>query len=128
MTVSSELSVPLNRLRLAGLIAAVLGGGACVVGYLLVRERFFPAYLMAFIYVLAIAMGCFALALVHGMSGGGWGRTIRRIVEAGYETLPLMALLFIPIWLGAAQIYPWADPEEVRSHAALARKAGYLNL
>jgi hypothetical protein len=122
------LIVRLHRLRRVGLIVAGVAGVACAIGYLVVRQRFYPAYLTAYVYFLAIALGCLALSLVHGMTGGGWGRTIRRVIEAGYETLPLMAILFVPIWMGAAQIYLWADPEEVASHPVLARKAGYLNV
>jgi hypothetical protein len=128
MMVSTELILRLHRLRRVGLITAALAGVACIIGYVIVRDRFYPAYLTAYIYFLAIALGCLALSLVHGMTGGGWGRTIRRVIEAGYETLPLMAALFVPIWMGASRIYPWADPEEVGRHPALARKAGYLNL
>jgi hypothetical protein len=128
MTASSELLVRLHRLRRVGLIMAAVAGIACAIGYLVIRQRFYPAYLTAYLYFLAIALGCLALSLVHGMTGGGWGRSIRRVIEAGYETLPLMAILFVPIWMGASQIYPWADPEEVGSHPVLARKAGYLNL
>jgi hypothetical protein len=128
VTISAGFPGRLSRLRRTALIAAAAGAVVCIVGYFLARERFYPAYLTAFIYFLAIALGCLALALVHGMSGGGWGRTIRRVVEAGCETLPLMAVLFVPLWLGAAQIYPWADSEAVKNQAELARKAGYLNL
>ncbi len=128
MTASGELIVRLHRLQRVGLITAAVAGVACAIGYLTVRQRFYQAYLTAYVYFLALGLGCLALSLVHGMTGGGWGRTIRRVIEAGYETLPLMAILFVPIWLGAPQIYPWADPKEVASHPVLARKAAYLNV
>ena len=50
------------------------------------------------------------------------------MIEAGFQTLPLMALLFVPLWLGVERIYEWADPEVVQHHELLARKAGYLNV
>ncbi|HMC10512.1 MAG TPA: hypothetical protein VKH44_04450, partial [Pirellulaceae bacterium] len=128
MTPSSELMARLQRLRLVGLIAAIVGGVLCMYGYVNLPQRFYPAYLTAFMYWLGMALGCLVAAMVHGMTGGAWGRAIRRVVEAGYQTLPLMALLFVPLWLGVARIYEWADPAIVREHEVLARKAGYLNV
>jgi hypothetical protein len=66
--------------------------------------------------------------MLHGLSGGGWGRSIRRVLESGYQTLPLMALLFTPLWLGVEQMYPWTDHEYAHHHESVARKLGYLNV
>jgi hypothetical protein len=60
--------------------------------------------------------------------GGRWSFTIRRILEAGAMTLPLLAVLFIPIWLGMESLYPWANAEEVAHSELLQHKAGYLNV
>jgi hypothetical protein len=128
MTPRSELMARLHRLRLIGLIAAMVAGALCTYGYVNLPQRFYPAYLTAFMYWLGMALGCLVAAMVHGMTGGAWGRAIRRVVEAGYQTLPLMALLFVPIWFDVARIYEWADPEIVREHAVLAPKAGFLNV
>lgn len=128
MTPSPELIARLRHLCLCGLIAAVAAGALCAYGYVNLPQRFYPAYLTAFMYWLGMALGCLVAAMVHGLTGGGWGRAIRRVIEAGYQTLPLLALLFVPIWLGVARIYEWADPEIVREHEVLARKAGFLNV
>jgi hypothetical protein len=118
----------LYRLRLGGLILAAAGCAACAYGWIRLPERFYAAWLTAYFYWLGIALGCLAVAMLHGMSGGAWGRAIRRVIEAGFQTVPLLTLLFVPLWLGAGRIYEWADPEMVRQHAALARKTGYLNI
>lgn len=128
MTPSPALHERLHRLRLAGLALAGAGGALSLYGWISLPERFYPAWLTAYWYWLGMALGCLAMTLVHGMSGGGWGRTIRRVVEAGYQTLPLLALMFVPLWLGAGRIYEWADPEALRQHESIARKAGYLNV
>jgi hypothetical protein len=128
MTPSAELMARLRRLRLVGLMAAMVAGALCTYGYVNMPQRFYPAYLTAFMYWLGMALGCLVAAMVHGMTGGAWGRAIRRVIEAGYQTLPLMALLFVPLWLGVDRIYVWADPEIVREHEVLARKAGFLNV
>jgi hypothetical protein len=128
MTPSFELVSTLNRISRLALTIAVAAGAICVVGYVRLPERFYPAYLTAFVYWLGIALGCLVIALIHGLTGGAWGKTIRRVVEAGYETLPLLAVLFAPLWFGVAFIYEWADLEFVRRHESLVRKAGYLNV
>jgi hypothetical protein len=52
----------------------------------------------------------------------------RRLLEAASRTLPLMALLFLPIWFNLATIYPWATPtpDEEMQHI-LHLKGAYLN-
>ncbi|MGE5191186.1 MAG: hypothetical protein ACM3U2_01710 [Deltaproteobacteria bacterium] len=128
MTPSPELDMRLRRVRLGGLAAAAVGCGACAAGWSSSPERFYAAWLTAYFYWLGIALGCLAVTMLHGMSGGAWGRAIRRVIEAGYQTLPLLALTFVPLWLAVGRIYEWADPAAVRQHEALARKAAYLNV
>ena len=127
MKPSPELTAFLNRISNIGLVAAGFGTIMCVFGFVSDRQ-FYPAYLTAFMYWLGLSLGCMGIAMIHGMTGGGWGLMVRRIVEAGYETLPLMAVLFLPIWLSVPQIYEWADPEFVQHHESVLKKAAYLNV
>src|SRR5262245_54213470 len=101
MTPAPELAARLERLRNFGLGLALIGGAATLGGWLTVRDRFHSAWLTAYLYWTELSLGCLAVTLLHGMSGGGWGRTVRRIAEAGCQTLPLMALLFAPLWFEA---------------------------
>ncbi|HUY34543.1 MAG TPA: hypothetical protein VMV69_17490 [Pirellulales bacterium] len=128
MTHAPELSGVLRRLGLGSLVAGVLGGAGCAYGYLELPDAFYPAYLTAFMFWLGISLGCLALALLHGLTGGGWGLTVRRVVEAGYQTLPILALLFAPLFFGVQRIYEWADPSVMEHDALLHLKAGYLNV
>ena len=95
----------------------------CAYGYANLRDQFYPAYLTAYLYWLGMALGCMGVAMLHGLTGGAWGLAIRRVIEAGYQTLPLLALLFAPLWLGVERIYKWADPEVMQHNELLARKA-----
>src|SRR5438105_8945804 len=61
------------------------------------REQFFHSYLLGFMLWLGIALGCMAFLMIQHLTGGMWGMVIRRQLEAGMKTLPLMAVLFIPI-------------------------------
>src|ERR1044071_147535 len=63
-------------------------------------EQFFRSYLIAYRFWFGMALGCLPLLMLHHLVGGTWGFVIRRILEAGTRTLPLMVILFVPILLG----------------------------
>ncbi len=134
MTSAAELSSVLRRLGSLSLTVGAVGAIGCVYGYVELPDAFYPAYLTAFMFWLGISLGCLAVALLHGLTGGGWGLAIRRVVEAGYQTLPILAVLFVPLYFGVQSnqegqhIYEWAKPSVMEHDALLARKAGYLNV
>src|SRR5262249_1992777 len=88
----------------------------------------FRAYLAAYIFWIGIPVGCLALLMLHHLVGGRWGFVIQRVLEAAIQTLPLMALLFIPLLFGLSDLYPWARPAVVAGDPLLQQKAAYLNL
>ena len=73
----------------------------------------FCSYLFAYVYWAGIAIGSLAIIMLHHLSGGGWGMMIRRLLEAATRTLPLVAVLFLPLILGMKPLYEWARPELV---------------
>ena len=48
--------------------------------------------------------------MIRHLTGGGWGLVIRRIMGAAMRTLPLLAVLFIPLLFGMPKLYVWARP------------------
>ena len=105
------------------------------------------SYSVAFHFWLAIPLGCLVVLMIQYLTGGAWGVLLRPILEAATRTLPLLALLFVPVgvslFLGAASPYPWARPLESVAHGevldelrdktrllnppfVLARAAGYF--
>lgn len=68
------------------------------------------SYLFAYLYWWNLSLGCLGVLMLHQLVGGRWGFVIRRILEAGTRTLPLMALLFVPIALSAPVLYPLERP------------------
>jgi hypothetical protein len=113
-----------KRSLAVGLIAAVL----CAGGALIFPPSFFRAYLSAYIFWIGIPVGCLALLMLHHLVGGRWGFMIQRVLEAAIQTLPLMALLFVPLLFGLSDLYPWARTEVVAADPVLQQKAGYLNV
>jgi hypothetical protein len=95
-----------QRSLVIGAIAAV----ASVAGAFLAPNSFYSAYLTGFMFWLGLSLGCMAILMLHHLVGGAWSIVIRRILESGMMTLPLMFVLFIPILLNLPKLYFWARP------------------
>jgi hypothetical protein len=92
------------------LIVGVVFGVVAIIGAFLRPEEFYRAYLLGFMCWLGVALGSMAILMIRHLTGGGWGVVIRRTLGAAMRTLPLLALLFIPIVLGMHRLYLWAQP------------------
>jgi hypothetical protein len=117
----------LERLRWPVLAVGVLALVICAVGAFFDPAQFFRAYLPAYLYFLGIAHGCLVILMLYHLTGGAWGFLIRRILEAGTRTLPLLAVLFAPLAWGIGYLYPWAQPELATSIKDIRDKQIYLN-
>jgi hypothetical protein len=91
-------------------------------------QAFFLSYLFAYLFWLGIALGAMAIVMVHHLTGGVWGQLTHRLLEAAAQTLPLMALLFIPLLFGLSDLYVWVRPEGIAEEMLLKEKRGYLNV
>jgi len=92
------------------LIVGVVFGVVAVLLAFTRPDEFYRAYLLGFMCWLGVALGSMAILMIRHLTGGGWGMVIRRILGAAMRTLPLLALLFIPVILGMHRIYIWAQP------------------
>jgi hypothetical protein len=103
------------------------------------REQFFHSYLLGFMLWLGISLGSMAFLMVQHLTGGKWGMVIRRPLEAAMNTLPLMALFFVPIAAaGMPYLYTgnhesvggwagWLHPDPADKHL-VAMSHSYLNV
>jgi hypothetical protein len=139
-----------RRYQRTAVIAGAVGLVLCALGWLVTPDHFFRSYLWAYCFFLGIALGSLVLNMLQFQTGGVWGLVIRRILEASTRTLPVLALLFLPIVAGflipargagegsAGQgdpqagtrpaisgIYIWADPAVLETDHALEFKARY---
>ena len=64
--------------------------------------------------------------MVHHLSGGRWGYPVRRFYEAGIMTIPLMALLFVPVCFGLRDLYLWTDAHAVAMDPVLRHRSQYM--
>src|SRR5215831_4120280 len=112
-------------------LSLLIGGGGLILtlaGLFFSRDQFFRSYLWAFLFWFGLSLGCLPLLMLYHLVGGGWGITIRRIIESGTRTLPIMALLFLPILLGIHNLYAWSHADKVASDEVLQQKHLYLNV
>jgi hypothetical protein len=120
--------LPWEHHRQNFLIAGVAGLAVCGVAALIDRPAALASYLAAYLFWLGIALGCLAFTMLHYLVGGYWGFLIRRPMEAGMLTLPLMAALFLPLLIDLGAIYPWAKAGAAAADAAIRHKQPYLNV
>jgi hypothetical protein len=117
-----------ESLQTRSMFIGLIGAAGSVAGAFLAPESFYSAYLTTFIVGLSLSLGCMSILMLYHLVGGAWGTVSRRILEAGMMTLPLMALLFIPILFNLRRLYEWARPEELAKNVKLADIArSYLN-
>src|SRR5687768_2470683 len=99
-----------NRLPLIGVVLALLGGAVCAILGPASPKQFYFSWLVSFLFFLSLALGALFFVLIQYASQGGWGIVVRRIGETVFATLPVLALLSLPIFLGLHDLYEWAHP------------------
>ena len=117
-----------NRLPIAGAAAAVVGAIACAVLGAANPKQFFYSWLVSFLFFCSLALGGLFFVLIQYASQGGWGIVLRRIGETIFVTLPVMAVLFVPLLFGLHDLYEWSHHEAVERDALLRWKAPFLNV
>ena len=128
--IAQEYKAPesVNRLQNSGLVVGVI---ALLFGaFLGLRnpDTFFRAYLMGYMLVLGFALGSLGLLMLQHLTSGQWGVLIRRPLESATRTLPLLAILFLPIFLfGMQHLYgAWLDPEKLKAEPLSEMQSTYL--
>jgi len=118
----------LARLQNRGLILGVIGLLGAAIGFAVNRDQFFQSWLIGFLFCLGLSLGSLGLLMLQHLSGGQWGLVGRRVFEAAARTMPLVALLFVPILFAMPTLFMWARPEVVAGDKILQLKAPYLNV
>jgi hypothetical protein len=107
--------------------------------------RFYYSYLQAYMTFLALSLGGLFFVIIQHATRAGWSIVVRRIAENMALTLPVMALLVLPIvLLGRWDLFHWACVNvdeatfeslkaagkchgELEVDAVLAAKSAFLN-
>jgi hypothetical protein len=95
----------IDRIRQRALFAGVIGVVICLIGIVKAPDRFYPSYLLAFMFVLGLSLGSLGLLMLQHLTGGNWGIIIRRPLESATRVLAVVAVLFVPIFFGMKYLY-----------------------
>ncbi len=111
MTTADLMAPPVaEAIQTRSIFIGLVGALAAVAGAFLAPESFYSAYLEGYMFWLGLSLGCMAILMLHHLVGGAWSIVIRRILESGMMTLPMMFILFIPILMHLPRLYFWARP------------------
>ncbi|MBO0711128.1 MAG: hypothetical protein J2P47_07620, partial [Acetobacteraceae bacterium] len=94
--------------------AWTLGGAGSIgsiIGWIVTPPAFPHAWLSAVVCWAGWPLGSLALLLIHALTGGRWGWTIRAPLIAGLATLPLVVPFVIPLLFMLSALYPWLRPD-----------------
>jgi hypothetical protein len=115
--------MPSSRFRLGALCVAAVSLVVLLLGLWLDPKRNASSYLIGYLFWLSISLGSYSVLMLHHLTGGKWGVGIRRFLEAATVPILIFALLFVPVFLCARYLFPWANldqtPDLVARHRAI---------
>ncbi len=119
-----------RRVIVPALVASGIGLLGFAGGLILDPQRALYSYLAAFAFGLAVALGSLFMVMISHVTDARWFVVVRRLAETIAGTLPLFALLIIPVLVGVGLVYPWVPPVHLPAEDAanVAKKAAYLNV
>jgi hypothetical protein len=117
----------MERAQKIAIFVGVIALAVSCLGLFEDAAHFWQSYLFAYIFWAGLTLGCLGIFFLHNVVGGNWGVAIRRLVEAGLKTLPLILLFAIPVFFALGTLYKWTDASYRAEHFAVGHKAAYLN-
>jgi hypothetical protein len=116
-----------SKLPVVGVAAALIGlGGTFAMGGFHGDGAY--AYLTAYLFFFSLAVGALFFVTIHHATRAGWSVVVRRLAEILAMTLPVLALLFVPIALASHDLYHWTHHDVVQADPILKSKEPYLNV
>lgn len=108
-------------------LALGVGGIALIIwaiGAYFNTEQALRSWLLGYIFWGGIGLGSLGVLMLQYLTGGAWGVVIRRTLEAGTRTLPVILLMFLPlaIGVGTRSAFEWTHlpaTDHVMEHRGL---------
>jgi hypothetical protein len=105
---------------------ALAGIAASAAGWAADPKQFFASYLVAYAYFVLLALGAMFFVMLQHLTGAVWSLAMRPVMERVMITVPLAAVLFIPVALGIPTLYEWAHPEFHSDDPVMAVKMAFF--
>ncbi|RYJ04503.1 MAG: hypothetical protein EON47_00010 [Acetobacteraceae bacterium] len=122
------MSAPAWLRRHAGrlVLAGLAGTGLLAVWGFVEPGIALAGWLAGLLFWLGIALGAYAVLALHALTGGLWLAPLFPVLAPAVATLPVFALLALPLLLDAAAVWPWVADPAVMPRAVVVQ--WYLNL
>jgi len=130
VAIPKDIEIPKNSLWHRMPIVGFLLGVSCLV-YWFLQYKHHPqqaaySYLFAYCVALSLVLGSMGFVLIQHITRAGWSVVVRRVPETAMASIPVLVILFIPIYMMLHDIYPWTHAGHL--DAILKEKAPYLNV
>lgn len=89
-------------------VATIVGIFGCLAGLLFDPKTMVASYLAAWVAASAVPIGALAVLMIAYLVRAGWTVDLHPLLSRTALTIPLFAVLFIPVLIGMSTIYPWA--------------------
>jgi len=116
-----------ESLKRLGLILVIFGLALGSGGFFFDAQRALFNYLLAYVFIMSIAVGSLFLVALEYLAGAEWSTPIRRIPEFYASMLPILFILVIPLLLNLHTIFEWSHKDVVEGDKILKGKSPYLN-
>ena len=126
--ISAELRNDLKQWRTRAAVVGAAGALLCLIGFFISPFQFYRSYLWSYLLILGLSLGPLVWLMLQYVTGGAWGVVIRRPCEAAARTIPLVAVMFLPILIGIPNLYDWSHTKLVAASPMLQHKQPYLNV
>lgn len=112
------------------LLCGIVGFCLCVIGVVIDPRHTLTSYLFAYATVLTVVLGALIQVMIGHVTAAHWFTILRRRTLAVTTSVPVLAVLALPILFGAPVLYGWASPAQlpVEVRELVARKAAWLNV
>jgi len=108
MSQSETKALNFNYIQIGAIGVAILGILLAVVGATQDSDRLFQTYLFAYLFWMQLSVGCLLVLLIASLFPARWTFPVKRILSAGARTLPLVAILSLPLLINLGEVFPWA--------------------
>lgn len=98
----------MSQVQRAAAILAAIGLIGCAVGLLIDPNAMLASYLAVWFAVSMIPIGALGVLFTTYLVRGGWTDDLHPSLAGAALTIPVIAVLFVPVLLGLHFIYPWA--------------------